>query len=110
MEHLGGRKDRLSADMIPASLDASAAYQINFTTDDVSKLVLHVHHVEEGGMGFRIEGYQDIHIAVWPEILAKDRPKERKFRYPPALTKLAYDVFVYCYPHTHFSIPRIATK
>src|ERR1700682_5030140 len=64
--------------------DCIALDQIHLPAEHLLKLVLHVQNIEQTPRRLGIERHENVHVAVFPELLrAHHRPKERELDDPP---------------------------
>ena len=72
-----------AANVVFAAFDDAPLHEIHWSTEDVLKLLLDAHEVEQGSAGAWFEAHQDIDITSGCEIRANDRSKKGELGNPP---------------------------
>src|SRR5258706_15293587 len=80
---------RVAANGIETLLDRTARQQIDFPSEDVDEFVFHMHHIEQGPARIGRECNENIHVAVWCEIVAHHAAEKRELRHLPLAAEVA---------------------
>src|SRR5574337_1875497 len=81
---LSAFQDGFSSDPIGAAFNCSTAYQINLTTENGRKIVLHGDVIEQTPFGIVGECDEDVYVTVWPKVVPKHGAEQRKLgNFPP---------------------------
>src|SRR6188768_1341093 len=86
-ERYGALEDRCAPDRVGTALDGSTRKKVDGPAEQFGELVFHGSVIEQPRVGGRLEGHEDIDIAVRSKVVSDDGAEEVKTGYVPAVTE-----------------------